>query len=119
MREAFAHEALVDMEPKADIQALGAAVTVALCGQWQHEPPCPLAPHHTRADRVGNQVRVRTLFAAEPQLEGEVRHRIDTCLATGELRGPDGTVTLWWLRSTRQSAVEAEELDHAQRLIDS
>ena len=33
------------MEPDADVQAPGAAVTVALCGHWEHEPPGPLAPH--------------------------------------------------------------------------
>ena len=32
------------MEPDADVRAPGAAVTVVLCGHWDHEPPCPLAP---------------------------------------------------------------------------
>jgi hypothetical protein len=122
MREAFAHEALVSMEPAADPQALGAAVTLALCGHWQHEPPCPLAPHHTRADRVrvdGGKVRVRTLFAAEPAREAEVRRRIDAALDAGELSGPDGVTTLWQLLSSRPVVVDTREAAHAQRLIGS
>ena len=38
------------MPAPADDGAPGAAVTVALCGHWEHPPPCPLAPHHTRAE---------------------------------------------------------------------
>ncbi len=57
---------LEDSEPAA----VGAAVTVALCGHWEHEPPCPLAPHHTSASPDGGVVQVRTIFVAEPRLEG-------------------------------------------------
>ena len=45
---AFVHEAFLSMAPGNDIAAPGAAITVELCGRWEHEPPCPLAPHHTR-----------------------------------------------------------------------
>jgi hypothetical protein len=38
MRQAFAHEAVLVMEPDADVRAPGAAVAVALCGHWDHEP---------------------------------------------------------------------------------
>jgi hypothetical protein len=119
MREAFAHEALVDMPASADPAAIGAAVTVALCGHWAHQPPCPLAPHHTRADRVGQQVRVRMLFAAEPQSEGEVRDRINLALSGGEQTGPDGATSSWRVLSSEPSIVSAQEADHAQRLIRS
>jgi hypothetical protein len=40
------------LPPGADERAPGAAVTVAPCGHWEHEPPCPLAPHHVRAARA-------------------------------------------------------------------
>ncbi|MEX5721628.1 hypothetical protein [Geodermatophilus maliterrae] len=48
-KERFAHDGLLSMEPGADDRAPGGVITVALCGSWEHEPPCPLAPHHTRA----------------------------------------------------------------------
>src|SRR5215216_3199746 len=95
MRQAFAHEAVLDMPPAADLGAPGAAVTVALCGRWNHEPPCPLAPHHSSADRVGDQVRVRVLFAAEPEVEDAVRERIDRALSEGRLNGTEGETTVW------------------------
>jgi len=38
VRQAFAHEAVLVTEPDADVRAPGAAVTVALCGHWDHEP---------------------------------------------------------------------------------
>jgi hypothetical protein len=72
-----AHEAVLAMDPLADERAPGAAVTVAPCGHWDHDPPCPLTPHHNRADRVDGEVRVRTLFAVEPELEDTVRHGVD------------------------------------------
>ncbi|WKU05472.1 hypothetical protein [Micromonospora sp. HUAS LYJ1] len=116
MRQAFAHEAVLVLEPDGDIRAPGAAITVALCGHWDHQPPCPLAAHHTRTERVGDLVQLRTLFAAEPEAEDLVRRRIRGILSGGELLGPDGAVTHWRLRSSGPSAVTAEEADHAERL---
>jgi hypothetical protein len=81
MRQAFAHEADLVMEPDADVRVPGAAVTVALCGHWDHEPPCPLAPHRVSADEDGREFRAWILFAAEPDTEGEVRHLIDRALS--------------------------------------
>lgn len=66
MRQAFAHDAVLSMERDADIRAPGGAITVALCGHWDHEAPCPLSPHHTSAIRDGSHVVLRTLFAVEP-----------------------------------------------------
>ncbi len=117
MRRAFAHEAVLTMPPDADLRAPGGAITAALCGHWDHQPPCPLAPHHTSVERAGDGVRVRTLFATEPEREPEVRERIDSALSTGELSGPDGGTTRWDLRESRASEVTAEETDHARRLV--
>jgi hypothetical protein len=116
MRQAFAHDAVLIMAADADAQAPGAAITVALCGHWQHEGPCPLAPHHTRAERINGEVRLRTLFAAEPELERTVRQRIDLALSGGQLPGPGGATTRWQLSTSRRSEVSAEETDHAERL---
>ena len=105
MRQPFAHEAVLEMAPDADLRAPGGAITVALCGHWEHEPPCPLAAHATRADRVDDTVVVRTLFATEPEREDEVRQRIEAALTAS-----------WTVRHSGSSPVAADERDHAQRL---
>ena len=118
-KKGFAHDALLSMEPDADDRAPGGAITVALCGSWEHEPPCPLAPHHTRAERVGDEVRLRVLFAAEPAEESRVRAMIDDALSEGTGATPkDGTVS-WRLVVSRESEVRPEEQEHAARLTES
>lgn len=117
MRQAFAHTAELSMPAGDDQAAVGAAITVALCGHWEHEPPCPLAPHHSHADRDGETVRVRTLFAAEPGQEGEVRRLIEQALRGGELSRPDGATARWELRRSQAAEVSSDELAHAERLI--
>jgi hypothetical protein len=116
MRQAFAHEAILVMVSEADERAPGAAVTVALCGHWDHEPPCPLSPHFVHADRVNYELHVRVLFAAEPDVENEVRRRIEQALA-GRWPYPDGFTTPWQLEACRPSDVSPQETDHARRLI--
>src|SRR5918996_4996512 len=118
MRPAYAHEAVVVMDEGADEQALGGAITIALCGHWTHEPPCPLAPHHTAARREGNVVRLRVLFAAEPHDVREVRSRIDAALAGAEVATAKGT-TRWRLRSTAPGTVQPDEAGQAERLVHS
>ena len=39
-RETFVHEAELRLNEGADDHKPGAAVTVALCGHWEHEGPC-------------------------------------------------------------------------------
>ena len=104
------------MDADADLRAPGGAVTVALCGHWEHEPPCPLAPHRTQVDRSGSQVVLRILFAAEPERVPEVRSRIDSALAAERLQGPDGVTSRWRLVGSSPSDVRADELEHARRL---
>jgi len=119
MRQAFAHEATLAMDPDADLRAPGGAITVALCGHREHEPPCPLAAHYTDAARVGDEVRVRVLFATEPESEATVRERIDAALMAGELCGPDGAITRWRWRAGGADDVAVAESDRAQRLVRS
>jgi hypothetical protein len=118
-KKQFAHEALLSMEPDADDRAPGGVITVALCGSWQHEPPCPLAPHHTRAERAGGEVRLRVLFAAEPHDESRVRAKIDDALAEGTGATPDGGTISWRFVGTWASEVRPEEQEHAERLARS
>ena len=119
MRSVFAHEAVLRMDAAADLRAPGAAITVGLCGHWEHEPPCPLAPHHTKAQRIDEEVRLRTLFAVEPEREAEVRDRIRAALAVGRLEDTNGHRSSWVLRSSTPAAVLQEEADHARRLARS
>ena len=107
------------MDSDGDLRSPGGAITVALCGHWDHQPPCPLAPHHTSADRIGDVVHVRVLFTAEPELSDEVRRRIDDALRDGSQRGPDGVVTRWAVVTSGSSTVSAGEHDHAERLTRS
>jgi hypothetical protein len=118
-KERFAHDALLSMEPGADDRAPGGVITVALCGSWEHEPPCPLAPHHTRAERAGDAVRLRVLFAAEPDEESRVRAMIDDALAEGTGSTPEGGTVSWRLVGTSASEVRPEEQEHAGRLAQS
>jgi hypothetical protein len=110
VRTPFAHDAVLAMDPTEDDRAPGGAITVALCGSWEHEPPCPLAPHHTHAERNGDEVRLRVLFAADPDDEPRVRALIDDSLASGGR---------WRLLESAASAVRPGEQDHAARLVRS
>jgi hypothetical protein len=119
MREGFAHEAVVLMAADGDARAPGAAITLALCGGLEHEPPCPLAPHHTAVERSSDQLRLRVLFACEPIAESTVRSRIDAALRAAVLTGPDGVSTDWRFQSSEPSSVRADEAAHVERLIRS
>ena len=109
MRQAYAHDALLVMAAGADDRAPGGAITTALCGHWEHEPPCPLAPHHTGSAREGDRLRLRILFATEPHRVDEVRGHIDAALAAGD----------WQLVSSGCAAIVPGERDHARRLLKS
>ncbi|MEV5824935.1 hypothetical protein AB0L25_05105 [Spirillospora sp. NPDC052242] len=116
MRRAFAHDAAVLMRADDDPRAPGAAVTAALCGHWDHEPPCPLAPHHVAAERSGDTVRLRILFAAEPADEAEVRDRIEAALSRDHLDGPDGVTVRWRFCGAQPGSVQPDEAQHAEQL---
>jgi hypothetical protein len=93
----FVHEAAIDLADGADPRAPGGAITVALCGRWEHEPPCRW-PHHTDIASDGDRHVVRTVFTAEPGEEGAVRRRIKEALESGQQAGPDGQVSHWTVR---------------------
>jgi hypothetical protein len=119
MRVIYAHDAVVEMSPASDPRAIGAAITVSLCGDWQHEPPCPMAPHHTRTESGAREVRVRTLFAAEPTLERAVRRRIDEALDVGRVQMPEGQTAEWKVLTSQPGVVREDEREHGDRLIRS
>ena len=115
-RKPYAHDAVLVMDPGGDDRAPGGAITVALCGSWEHEPPCPLSPHHTRVDRTGDGVRLRVLFVAEAEDESRVRAAIDEALARGTGATAHGGMASWQLVSATASEVRPEEQAHAGRL---
>ena len=112
----YVHEATVLIDAGSGTGAPGAAITAALCGSWQHPPPCPLAAHHTAAQRDGETVTLRTIFAADPQREAEVRRRIDDALARGSQAGPDGTVVRWTFVAAGAGGLTAAERYHGRRI---
>jgi hypothetical protein len=118
MRQAYAHEAVLWMAADGDERAPGAAVTVALCGRWDHEPPCLLASHFIDVVRDDSEVRLRILFATEPGNEPEARRRIDLALS-GQWGLPGHGPACWELRGSAPAAVRPAESDHASRLARS
>ncbi len=83
----------------ADDRAPGGAVTVALCGHWEHDGPCRWPHHSAMQPGDGNLHRLVVTFdASEDELE-HVRARIDSALQKGELVGPDGRYSLWSVES--------------------
>jgi hypothetical protein len=90
----YVHKATVELVDGADPRAVGGAITVGLCGTWDHEPPC-LWPHHTDIAAAGERHAVRTSFTVEAADEPLVRQRIVAALESGEQAGPDGQVSRW------------------------
>lgn len=113
------HEATLRFGANARTGTPGAAITTALCGSWEHPPPCPLAAHYTGVQQDGGTVTLRTIFAADPLQEGEVRRRIDDALAHGSQTGPDGTVSYRRLLESRVGELTAAERGHALRIAGS
>lgn len=115
-RRPFVHRAVLALKAGADRRGPGGAVTLALCGAWEHEPPCPLAPHHTAVDGPDNALTVRVVFAATEGDVAEVRRRIEGALGVGETTGPDGAVSRWRLLETASDEASEEDRDLADRL---
>ena len=119
VRQGYAHDAVLTLDDDGDERVPGGAITIALCGSWEHEPPCPLAPHHTRTSRSDGRLRLRLLFAAEPDDEERVRSLVDDALGRGEGDDPEGNHTTWRLVESGRSDVRPEEAEHVGRLIRS
>ncbi|MDQ1530526.1 MAG: hypothetical protein QOE37_631 [Microbacteriaceae bacterium] len=110
MRRPYAHDVVLEAA-ETDDAAPGAAITVELCGAVPHEGPCPLAPHWTGAQRDGGLLRLRILFAAEPDREAEVRARIGAALGGRE---PE-----WRLVTSEPGELRPGERAHANRIAAS
>ena len=115
MKQAYAHEAVLILD--GDDRAPGAAITTALCGELAHEPPCPLAAHHTAAARQDDEVRLRILFATPPDQVDDVRGLIDAALGAGVFPGPEGGTTSWRTLRSGSIPIPPEDREHARRLL--
>jgi len=105
-RIAFAHEAKLQLQAETDPAAVGAAVTTALCGHWEHEEPCRW-PHNNDIELAESFASFRTLFVAPATDEDRVRARIERALRDG-----DG----WAVLRTQSRQVSASEEALARRL---
>jgi hypothetical protein len=114
---AYAHDAVVAMQPGSAPNAAGGAITLALCGSWAHPPPCPLAPHYVTNSSAGTTVTLRVLFATEVHNEPRVRALIREALALGRSQTPGGGIARWRMRSESTGEVHVNEDDHAAHLI--
>jgi hypothetical protein len=105
--DAFVIEAELVLREGFDPAAVGAAVTVELCGHWEHDGPCRW-PHHSAMETEGDPARFRTLFVADEQEAALVRERIETAL-----RGEAG----WRLVAVRPRPVADAERTLAESLL--
>jgi len=94
MRRSFVQCAELLLEPGADARAPGGAVTLRLCGSWDHAGPCRW-PHETSVTWNEDRGQVRVVFVVEEEEEEAVRALIDQALAGGECVGPDGKRSSW------------------------
>ena len=105
-RAPFVQESVLRLDVGADPAAPGGAVTVALCGSWLHDGPCPLAPHHNEVRDSGEVTVLRTVFVVDPDREAEVRSRIRAALAAGRV---GAETPAWSLVSSDAAALGAGE----------
>ncbi len=78
-RRAFVCEAELELAEGTDTRAPGGAVTMALCGSWEHDGPCRW-PHHSTIDDSRAPALLRTVFAVGRGEEREVGERIAEAL---------------------------------------
>ena len=113
---AYVHEACLSLGPDSDPAAPGAAVTVALCGTWEHGGPCRWSHRTAPVRRIGPTLDVRILFVCDLAEERDLRSRIVTALAAGHLAGPGGE-SHWTLVAEEAGSLSADEQVIGARLI--
>jgi hypothetical protein len=98
--DSFAHEAVVALIGASTSAAPGGAVTVALCGHWEHQGACPWAHNTSVVTRDEASVTVRVEFSCDEDDEHHVRRLIRRALQGGAVVGPNGCET-WTLIDDR------------------
>ena len=100
------HHAEVEFAPGADSRAPGGAVTVALCGSWEHDGDCRW-PHHTSVDPSATPSPLRVVYVVDDDELDEVRGLIESALTEG-----DG----WRIVSMHDAPLTADEAQHAAKM---
>ena len=109
MKRLFVQCGEVILEVGADRAAPGGAVTLELCGSWDHAGPCRW-PHETSTSWDGNRGQVRVVFIATPEDEKQVRSLIERGLAAGRCVGPDGRESRWQASPSHPGVARDEEV---------
>jgi hypothetical protein len=89
---AYVVEAQLVLADGIEPAGVGAAVTTALCGHWEHEGAC-LWPHNSSIDAACVPARFRTLFVADAADAAAVRDQIEATL-----RGAGAGAGVWQRR---------------------
>lgn len=103
---AYVLEASIDLADGVDSRAVGAAVTVELCGHWEHEGPC-VWPHNSNIDTDRSPAVLRTIYVADEDERAEVQGRIEAALRAG---------AEWRVIEVRPREIADGERDLADRL---
>jgi hypothetical protein len=99
-------EAEIALHDGCDPAALGAAVTIELCGRIKHAGPC-VWPHNSAIDASTTPALFRTVFVSDPTDELDVRMRIESSLRAGED---------WQVMSVRERPLHKQERKLASNL---
>ena len=106
-RSAIAVDVYLALTDGTDARAPGGAVTVALCGHWEHDGPCRW-PHNSRINAGSHPVRLRIVLVVPDDERAEALGRVEAGLR-GDSR--------WCVRSFGLSVISADEEDLAKRLF--
>ena len=98
------YECMIKLAADADERAPGGAVTVSLCGQWDHEGLCRWPHYSTLEPRADGLSRLVVDFNAVPQDVELVRAKIKAGVETGRLVGPDGRISKWRIYQTEEGS---------------
>lgn len=100
----YRFQSWISLDPGSDPAALGGAVTVALCGHWDHPGACRW-PHRNESLEEDGRIRFQCWFDAPEEEVGEVRQRIEDALRAGRLVGPDQRISTWKLHEVNITLV--------------
>ena len=114
-RATYVHEATIESHPGSNVHAIGAAVTVELCGHWEHQPPCRW-PHHTAAEEIRpGRVLTRTVVVAGIESQ-EAERRVRAALAAGSAPWVEGS---WSMLAVARVPPRSDDIELAEQISPS